>query len=346
AAPPAEPVAPAAAEGETAGQGGAQALPGAAHRELEEVRVLLAHLRSQWSMPAYREEVLLVYCQLLDSGLAQGITREICDRLHARAEANGFKGAQELRAAARALLAERLPTAGPIAVTPGRPRMVALVGPTGVGKTTTIAKLAGNFVLKEGRQVELATLDNFRIAASDQLRKMAELMEIRLHVIDPEKDPPAVLKALKRKDVVLLDTAGRSPNDQERLDELLPFLEAARPDEVHLVLSATTHPDNLIDMAHKFALCRFTRVILTKLDEAARLGPVVDVLARMRVPISYVTTGQGIPRDIEVADAARLAALILPEKPREASPAKAERRASGAAGATGAAGRKDPLSRK
>lgn len=308
-------------------------------QELEELRAMMAHLRSQLALPGYREEVLLVYVQLLDGGVAQPVAREIGDRLEERAARAGFRGAHELRAAARALLAERLPVSGPIALVPGRCRTVALVGPTGVGKTTTIAKLAGNFVLREFRSVALVTLDNFRIAASDQLRKIAELMQVPLTVIDPEKDRPGVLGDLRGNDVVLLDTAGRSPNDRERLDELLPFLAAARPDEVHLVLAATTHPDNLLETARRFAPCRFTRVILTKLDEAVKLGPVVTALTRLGTPVSYVTHGQGIPRDIEVAGSDRLASLVLPERPRDVGAAAAgqgDPRAGGRRAAAGA----------
>jgi len=108
-----------------------------------------------------------------------------------------------------------------------------------------------------------------------------------------------------------VDTAGRSQKNSRRLDDLKEVLAATKPDETHLVVSMTTQPETVVDVAERFAPCGYDRLVVTKLDEAIKLGVVLDVLSRIQTELSFVTTGQEIPRDIEVADSTRLASLIL-----------------------------------
>jgi flagellar biosynthesis protein FlhF len=189
--------------------------------------------------------------------------------------------------------------------------VVALVGPTGVGKTTTVAKLAADFKLARGRRPGLVTVDTYRIAAVEQLRTYAEIIDLPLAVANAPGEMPRAIEELGDVDLVLIDTAGRSPRDEVKIRELADFLAAARPDEVHLVLSATTGERSLRAAAERFASARADRLILTKLDEADGLGGVLAVLERSHLPVSYITTGQAVPDDIEPAARARLARLIL-----------------------------------
>jgi flagellar biosynthesis protein FlhF len=193
------------------------------------------------------------------------------------------------------------------------PRVVVLVGPTGVGKTTTIAKLAARARIAEGKKVSLVTLDTFRIAAVDQLQKYAQIIGMSLAVAsDPIEFQSAVRTfAAEKSDVIFVDSAGRSQRDEMKMTELKEFLQVLPEAEVHLVLSATTQPRTMRSVAARFAQLGFQRVILTKLDEAAGFGAILGALVEMGKPVSFLTDGQNVPDDIMTSDPERLADLVL-----------------------------------
>jgi flagellar biosynthesis protein FlhF len=205
-----------------------------------------------------------------------------------------------------------LPTSGPINKTKTTgPHVVALIGPTGVGKTTTIAKLAANLMLREKHRVGLITIDTYRIAAIDQLKRYADIIGSQLKVVGSAEEMRSAVKAMNECDFVLIDTAGRSPNDTLKLNELKSFLAAAGPQEVHLVLSTTANQESVELAMDKFGDVRFDKIIFTKLDEAAHVGTVLNVAKKTNRALSYVTIGQDVPDDIEVARGRRIAQLIL-----------------------------------
>jgi flagellar biosynthesis protein FlhF len=219
-------------------------------------------------------------------------------------------------------VARELNLAGPIRTQPGERHVVALVGPTGVGKTTTIAKLAAGFRIEARRRVGLLTIDTYRIAAVQQLKAYAEIMDLPMEVVEkPEQMQPA-LDALGDVDLVLIDTAGRSPRSDARIDQLAEFLRAARPDETHLVLSATSSSDNIRTTIRGFQPVGATSVILTKLDETPHTAGVLSAMTASdrhhATPLSYVTHGQQVPDDIAVADAPHLVTSLLPMMPTSA----------------------------
>jgi flagellar biosynthesis protein FlhF len=193
----------------------------------------------------------------------------------------------------------------------GRPRTIALIGPTGVGKTTTIAKLAATFKLKHKKKVALITLDTYRIAAVDQLRTYAGIIGVPLHVVSHPDEMQKALQKCKAADVVLIDTAGRSQRDDQRLTQLSTFLNAAKPHEVHLVLSSTCSQKVLMEAVQRFSRVRTDRIIFTKLDEAVTFGVLLNVLGKADMSLSYVTTGQEVPHQIEPGCPKRLADLVL-----------------------------------
>ncbi len=196
----------------------------------------------------------------------------------------------------------------------GRPLTIALVGPTGVGKTTTIAKLAAAYRLRHGKRVTLITTDTYRIAAVDQLRTYANIIGVPLRVVMTPSEMEAAIEASSQTDVILIDTAGRSPGDAPRLDELRAFLRAAKPHQTHLVLSSVSSEGSMVRTAERFAELKPNLLIFTKLDEAANLGVLVNVARRVNARLSYVTTGQEVPDDIEPGRADRLARLVLDGK--------------------------------
>ncbi len=206
----------------------------------------------------------------------------------------------------------------PIRTQSGDRRVVALVGPTGVGKTTTVAKLAAGFRIEARRRVGLLTIDTFRIAAVQQLRAYAEIMDLPMEVVEkPEQMRPA-LDRLGDVDLVLIDTAGRSPRSDARIDQLVDLLRSAQPDETHLVLSSTSSASAIRLALQGFAPVRPTAAILTKLDETRQTAAVISAVVAsdqfQGVPLSYTTNGQQVPDDIATADAESLLSRLLPPK--------------------------------
>jgi flagellar biosynthesis protein FlhF len=190
-------------------------------------------------------------------------------------------------------------------------KKVALIGPTGVGKTTTIAKLAANFTIKQGYKVALITADTYRIAAIEQLRIYADIIGIPLEIV---YSPEELKKAFARhsdKHLILVDNAGRSPSNSDQLAELKALLEVDPEIETHLVLSATIRYREALEAVKRFAVCSPDKILFTKIDESCTLGTLLNILHYFPSTLSYLTTGQSVPEDIELADANKLAAMML-----------------------------------
>jgi flagellar biosynthesis protein FlhF len=219
--------------------------------------------------------------------------------------------AARLKARLAHLVAAEISVGGPIGLTAGRRRLVALVGPTGVGKTTTIAKLAANFQLREKRRVGLITVDTYRIAAVEQLRTYADIIDLPMEIVATPREMHQALARMADLDLILMDTAGRSPRDEVKIQELKSMLAQAAPDEVHLVLSSVASSNSLSKMAAQFAAVGTTALVLTKLDEAASLGNLLPLVRGSRLPLSYLTHGQNVPDDIAPAEQGRLVRMIL-----------------------------------
>ncbi|MCL6442013.1 MAG: flagellar biosynthesis protein FlhF [Alicyclobacillus sp.] len=190
-------------------------------------------------------------------------------------------------------------------------RVVAFVGPTGVGKTTTVAKIAALHVLAGTRRVGLVTTDTFRIAAVDQLRTYASILNVPLEVAYQPSDLPTALARLSQCDLILLDTAGRNYRVESYLDEVESILGSIRVDETYLVLSMTSKPQDLDEVTAKFCRLPVDKFLFTKLDETSTYGTILDLLLAYRKPMSYLTTGQNVPDDIEVASLEKVLKLIL-----------------------------------
>lgn len=281
-------------------------------KDLDE-RVKDIQRRSRLSDSPDIPEELAEEFQLLVANLVErDVAEEVCKTVHRSLRPDHLAQKQFVREKIAEQLEKRLPTSGPIVKTrTNGPHVVALIGPTGVGKTTTIAKLAAKLKLDENRRVGLITIDTYRIAAVDQLKKYADIIGSPLKVVGSPDDLREAVASMKECDFVLIDTAGRSPKDTLKLNELKTFLDAASPQEVHLVLSTVVGRESMELAIERFSAVRLDKMIFTKLDEARHVGTILSVIQQVGKPLSYVTTGQDVPDDIEVAKGRRLAQLIL-----------------------------------
>lgn len=290
-------------------------------RELGAIRTMVHDLLKHTERSEHPEvpaELIEHYTRLVSRNVADDLAIELLRRVSEKLHISDKKPAadsvvseaveEELHKA----LCEMLPPAAPLKLKEtDRPTVVAMVGPTGVGKTTTIAKLAANMKLRENKKVGLVTIDSYRIAAVEQLRTYAQILKVPL---TPVMTPDEMREAIERMsdlDLVLIDTAGRSQRDELRIGELGELLAAAQPDEVHLVLSTTAGEQTLREAVSKFGKLGARRLIFTKLDEAVGFGVVLNVLKRVDMRLSYLTDGQSVPDDIAIASAGRVARLVL-----------------------------------
>ncbi len=198
---------------------------------------------------------------------------------------------------------------------PSRARVAALVGATGVGKTTTIAKLAAIAALIERRSVALVSIDQYRVGASEQLQRYADLIGIPMETASDAQTLNRALKKHARAELILVDTAGRSPRDIAGIQETCDTLRgASEPLDVYMCVTAAMREPELMQTLDRHALLSASRLIVTKLDEAIYCGGVLAAYVHSGLPLSHFTTGQRVPEDIENASADALAAVLCGEE--------------------------------
>lgn len=191
--------------------------------------------------------------------------------------------------------------------------VMVFVGPTGVGKTTTIAKLAGKLALKDKKKVGLVTIDTYRIGAVDQLRTYAEIMNLPFKVVFTVKEMEEALESLKECDIILVDTTGRSSKNTMQLSELRLFIEKVKKPAINLVISSTTKNKDLKSIIDGYSELKYNNIIITKVDETNTYGFIYNIAKLSQKPISYITNGQSVPDNIEVASKQKIISLILQE---------------------------------
>jgi flagellar biosynthesis protein FlhF len=191
---------------------------------------------------------------------------------------------------------------------------IALVGPTGVGKTTTIAKLAATFSIVDKKSVALITADTYRVAAVEQLKTYGEIIGITVDVVYTPGELQEAVSKHTDKDLILIDTAGRSHKNSEQMSELKNFLDVSEPTDIFLVLSATTRYQDMIEIANSYSDIPVSRMIFTKLDETSTFGAILNIISKTQKCLSYVTVGQNVPEDIEIADPIKIAKMITRER--------------------------------
>ncbi len=243
------------------------------------------------------------------------LARRLTQTLQVSTAPTDLNDREQLRKNLFHILLASVTGSAPIKLIPGKRRVVAFVGPTGAGKTTTLAKLASYFRLIVGKRVALITLDSFRIGAEAHLATYARLLNVPCYTVYTQEDLHYRLSRLTDMDLVLVDTTGRGARDREGIGEVAALVSSISREEreVHLVIPATLKGRDAEAVLEAFAPVEADKLIFSKLDETFSYGGIFTLKARSELPASYFTTGQRVPEDIEVAGAGRFARLVLDE---------------------------------
>jgi flagellar biosynthesis protein FlhF len=289
----------------------------AVRREMGQMRSVLSMLADSWKDQAgvrISESLLPYYQRMLASDLAEPIAQKACEETQRRLEAGALLDDPEwARSVLLQVLAEILPCA-PVLVPRGHgPKVLLFAGPTGVGKTTTIMKLAARLSAQGALRVGLVSCDSYRIGAQEQIRTFAEVAGIPLRTVFTDEDIQRSVKELHLCDVILVDTAGRSPRNQMHRMELAALAERLKPDEIHLVQSATTRLRDLRLALSAYKDIGPNRLVFTKLDETDSYGALCTLMAEENIPASILCFGQDIPEHMGDAAPEELARMILGE---------------------------------
>jgi len=252
--------------------------------------------------------LLKIYHQMVSIGVSRSRAFLLVSTLNRNLPAGELQDEEGLCRVAEKLLARSI---GLSYRSAERKRICAFVGPTGAGKTTTLAKIAARSALEEKLKVGLITTDTYRIAAVEQLKTYARIMEIPIEVVSDKTAFRRALAKLSDRDLVLVDTPGKSNLEPGYIEKLRDLFQIENPVETNLLLPLTSSQDNLAENLARFKPIGYQSIIFTKLDESRHFGRIYNVIDQERKPVSYVTNGQNVPQDIEKIDAGRLAKIIM-----------------------------------
>lgn len=252
-----------------------------------------------------------VFQGLLTNGVLEVTAREIVDRTMLGVDRSLWQDMDAIRDNLLAIVADYFKDY--TGEESGKKERIALVGTTGVGKTTTLAKLAAIASVFEGKKVSLITIDTFRVAALDQLQAYADIISVPMDVAHTPKELKSLLDKHRSSDLVLIDSAGRSPFNKLQIAEIKGFLDVCPELKIYLVLSVATNQRDMDRIILSYGAFPISKIIFTKLDETTRCGAILNTVTSFKKELAYYTTGQNVPDDIEKPIPAQLAKLILAE---------------------------------
>lgn len=279
-------------------------------------RLLPSAAVNEPTAPAQRESVLVgdrkdeALLSLTDQLSSTGLSHSLLVRFVQKANAELSTHPEALQETLRAFARETLAVAGGLRLLTPRDRVVGLVGPTGVGKTTTIAKLAARARLKEGRRVGVLTIDSFRVAAIEQMKTYADILGLPFVAARDANEARAGLQALSQCDLILVDTTGRSFLSPEHAREMADALAPFPFDVKYLVLSLSSRLAEALSTAEVLQTVGYDALLLTKSDETLLPTLALSLVDALHIPLSYIATGQHVPDDIRVADPSFLSELV------------------------------------
>ena len=291
---------------------------GEAEERLDEIRTELVSIRDMLflfnqagGMPDFLQmhpECLNLYARLVKAGISEPRVNRFMK------QAGAFSGEvtpQEIAKNVLEGILSHIRVCKPFVSDNGGRLVAAFIGPTGVGKTTTIAKLAAELSLKQKKRVGIISIDSYRIGAVDQLRTYSDIMGLPCLPAFSQEDLREALSRMGNRDIILVDTAGQSHLDMDRMRELGRLLASGEEIRTHLVLSATVKREDMREAAENFATLSPVSYVFTKVDETRTRGGLLDQLMDRNLPVSFVTNGQRVPEDIMNATRKRMLQLIL-----------------------------------
>lgn len=259
------------------------------------------------SLLQFSPEVMRLYNTFLEQDIQEELARSLCDKIQEVAERTG----ESPEGIAEEQLLSLLGCPASIKVSHESRTVIMLAGPSGVGKTTTLVKLAGMFTLKEGVKVGFINTDTYRVAAQEQLKVYADIMGIPCCTVYAPDEIPMALSLLSDCEVVLIDTAGKSVADRLYQEELSAFIQQSGANEVLLHISASMSVAACQELIQYFSFMDAYRLVITKLDEVSAWGNIVNIVAYAKKPMAFITIGQKVPQDIEVPDVMHITRRIL-----------------------------------
>ena len=274
------------------------------------VSMLADHWKDQTGAIPVSTSVLPWYRRLLSADFAEDLARETCEEAALALREAGRDDPAWVRAAVLRALATRMPCA-PLRLARGRNQRLLFAGPTGVGKTTTLMKLAVRLSRQDGLSVGIVGCDSYRIGAQEQIRTFCDVAGLALRVVFTDTDLDESLEQMKTLDVVLVDTAGRSPANQMHFLELSALVDKIRPTDLILVQSSTTRLRDLSASVHAYRDLGPTKLAFTKIDETDSHGAMCTLAARERIPVTALCFGQEIPEAMSEASPEELARMLL-----------------------------------
>ena len=276
----------------------------------ERLELLIGHIKYE-NLPHIPKPLRQLVKDLINNGVAPSLSNSMIEDLLVSMKGEDFLNSELLDEKLHSKIKNKLQIAGPLKFNKGCPTVMVIVGPTGVGKTTTLAKIAAMYKYTHSREVALISIDTYRIAAMDQLKAFADIARIPFHAAYDNTDLQEIVKSLQETDLILIDTAGINPRDMKKMVALKETMRLAKADEIHLALSLTTASKDLRNITKSFKALYYNALIYTKLDEAVSFGDILNMAVENEKEISFITNGQNIPDDIGYADRNELAMSIL-----------------------------------
>jgi flagellar biosynthesis protein FlhF len=263
------------------------------------------------SLPPYKSEALHpLYLPLMSQGLHADFVTELTSGLIHAVSPGQIPKYGLIKKRLINLLEQKGISTGRLKLEKDTCKIAAFIGQPGVGKTTTVAKLTAGITLERNRRVTLFTTDSHRIAAAEQLKIYAKIIRVPLEMIFNPRDLKKALVKHKNQDLILIDTPGIGRKDEKGLDRIKQLADMIPFIEIHLILSATTKEQDLIESFERLKSIPVSRLIFSKLDESVCHGNLINQLVRTRIPVSYLTNGQSVPENIESASLEKIADLI------------------------------------